>query len=122
MFDGALGWAIISSLLDMPEVADIDPFELRQFTINLDITFLNAALGDSFEARGSRESTVLHDACRRSSDWRDHPCHSQRYLACILATQSCHHPALTPLPQSTGDIHEKRHPSHWQRLGLLGRL
>jgi len=52
MFDGALGWAIISSLLAMPEAADIDPFELRQFTINLDITFLNAALGDSFEARG----------------------------------------------------------------------
>ena len=53
MFDGALGWAIISSLLDMPEAADIDPFELRQFTINLDITFLNAAMGDSFEARGN---------------------------------------------------------------------
>jgi len=52
MFDGALGWAIISSLLAMPEAADIDPFELRQFTINLDITFLNAAVGDSFEARG----------------------------------------------------------------------
>jgi acyl-coenzyme A thioesterase PaaI-like protein len=53
MFDGALGWAIISSLLAMPEASDIDPFELRQFTINLDITFLNAAMGDSFEARGN---------------------------------------------------------------------
>jgi len=53
MFDGALGWAIISSLLAMPEAADIDPFDLRQFTINLDITFLNAAMGDSFEARGN---------------------------------------------------------------------
>ena len=29
MFDGALGWAIISSLLAMPEALEIDPFELR---------------------------------------------------------------------------------------------
>jgi len=52
MFDGALGWAVISSLLAMPEAAEIDPFELRQFTINLDITYLNAAMGDRFEAHG----------------------------------------------------------------------
>jgi uncharacterized protein (TIGR00369 family) len=52
MFDGALGWAIISSLLAMPEALEIDPFELRQFTINLDITYLDAAMGDRFEAHG----------------------------------------------------------------------
>jgi len=52
MFDGALGWSIISSLLAMPEAQDIDPSELRQFTINLDITYLDAAIGDRFEAHG----------------------------------------------------------------------
>jgi uncharacterized protein (TIGR00369 family) len=52
MFDGALGWSIISSLLAMPEAVDIDPFELRQFTINLDITYLEASIGDRFEAHG----------------------------------------------------------------------
>ncbi|WP_114973430.1 PaaI family thioesterase [Rhodoferax ferrireducens] len=52
MFDGALGWAIISSLLAMPEALEIDPFELRQFTMNLDITYLDAAIGDRFEAHG----------------------------------------------------------------------
>jgi len=52
MFDGALGWSIISSLLAMPEAQDIDPFELRQFTINLDITYLEAAIGERFEAHG----------------------------------------------------------------------
>ena len=53
MFDGALGWAIISSLLAMPEALEIDPFELRQFTINLDITYLEASIGDRFEAHGT---------------------------------------------------------------------
>jgi uncharacterized protein (TIGR00369 family) len=52
MFDGALGWSIYSSLLAMPEAQDIDPSELRQFTINLDITYLDAAIGDRFEAHG----------------------------------------------------------------------
>jgi len=52
MFDGALGFAIISSLLAMPEALEIDPTELRQFTINLDITYLDAAFGDHFEAYG----------------------------------------------------------------------
>lgn len=52
MFDGALGWSIISSLLAMPEAQDIDPFELRQFTINLDITYLEASIGERFEAHG----------------------------------------------------------------------
>lgn len=52
MFDGALGWAITSSLLAMPEALEIDPFELRHFTINLDITYLDASMGDRFEAHG----------------------------------------------------------------------
>ncbi len=52
MFDGALGWAIISALLAMPEALEIDPFELRQFTISLDITYLDAAMGNRFEAHG----------------------------------------------------------------------
>lgn len=52
MFDGALGWAVISSLLAMPEARDIDPFDLRQFTISLDITYLEAAFGNRFEAHG----------------------------------------------------------------------
>jgi uncharacterized protein (TIGR00369 family) len=52
MFDGALGWAIISSLLAMPEAQDIDPNELHHFTLNLDITYLEASIGDRFEAHG----------------------------------------------------------------------
>ncbi len=52
MFDGALGWAIMSSLMALPEAQEINPSDLRQFTINLDITFLNAAMGSHFEAHG----------------------------------------------------------------------
>lgn len=52
MFDGALGCAIASSLLARPEMRDIDPSELRQSTINLDISYVEAASGDRFEARG----------------------------------------------------------------------
>ena len=53
MFDGALGWAIISSLLALPGAEDIDPNELSQFTLNLDITYLNAAIGERFEAHAN---------------------------------------------------------------------
>jgi uncharacterized protein (TIGR00369 family) len=52
MFDGALGCAIASSLLARPEMRDIDPRELRQSTINLDISYVEAASGAHFEARG----------------------------------------------------------------------
>lgn len=52
MFDGALGWAIMSALMDLPEAKEINPTDLRQFTINLDITFLDAAVGSRFEAHG----------------------------------------------------------------------
>ena len=52
MFDGALGCAIASGHLARPELAQIDPLKLRQSTINLDISYLEAATGASFEARG----------------------------------------------------------------------
>jgi len=53
MFDGALGWAIMSALMDLPEAqGNSNPSDLRQFTINLDITFLDAAMGSRFEAHG----------------------------------------------------------------------
>lgn len=52
MFDGALGCAIASSLLARPEMRGIDPQRLRQSTINLDISYVDAASGDHFQARG----------------------------------------------------------------------
>jgi uncharacterized protein (TIGR00369 family) len=52
MFDGALGCAIASSLLARPEMRGIDPQRLRQSTINLDITYVDAAAGARFEAHG----------------------------------------------------------------------
>ncbi len=52
MFDGALGCAIASSLLARPDIRGVDPRSLRQSTINLDITYIDAASGDRFEACG----------------------------------------------------------------------
>ena len=52
MFDGALGCAIASTLLARPEMLGVDPSQLRQSTINLDISYVEAASGDHFEARG----------------------------------------------------------------------
>jgi len=52
MFDGALGCAIASSLLARPEMRGIDPQRLRQSTINLDISYVDAASGEHFQARG----------------------------------------------------------------------
>lgn len=52
MFDGALGCAIASALLARPDIRGVDPRSLRQSTINLDISYLDAASGDRFEARG----------------------------------------------------------------------
>ncbi|WP_418319936.1 PaaI family thioesterase [Piscinibacter sakaiensis] len=52
MFDGALGCAIASALLERPEARSIDPTELRQSTINLDVTYIKAAVGGHFAAHG----------------------------------------------------------------------
>lgn len=52
MFDGALGFSVTSALLALPEASRIDPRELVAATVNLDITYLAAALGDRFEAYG----------------------------------------------------------------------
>jgi uncharacterized protein (TIGR00369 family) len=52
MFDGALGCAIASTSLARPEMLGVDPSQLRQSTINLDISYVEAASGDHFEAHG----------------------------------------------------------------------
>jgi len=52
MFDAALGCAIASANLARPEMRSIAPHELRQSTINLDITYVDAAAGSRFEAHG----------------------------------------------------------------------
>jgi len=52
MFDAALGCAIASANLARPEMRSIDPHELRQSTINLDISYVEAAAGPRFEAHG----------------------------------------------------------------------
>jgi uncharacterized protein (TIGR00369 family) len=52
MFDAALGCAIASANLARPEMRSIDPSELRQSTINLDISYVDAAVGASFQAHG----------------------------------------------------------------------
>lgn len=52
MFDAALGCAIASANLARPEMRTADPRELRQSTINLDISYLKAATGPAFEAHG----------------------------------------------------------------------
>jgi|TARA_Y100001972_G_scaffold117172_1_gene155881 uncharacterized protein (TIGR00369 family) len=52
MFDAALGCAIASANLARPEMRSIAPHELRQSTINLDITYVDAATGPRFEAHG----------------------------------------------------------------------
>jgi acyl-coenzyme A thioesterase PaaI-like protein len=50
MFDAALGCAIASANLARPEMRTADPRELRQSTINLDISYVQAAAGPAFEA------------------------------------------------------------------------
>lgn len=52
MCDGALGYSIISGLLALPEAQEVDARELRTFTITLTLTYIDAARGDRFEARG----------------------------------------------------------------------
>ncbi|MDP3293911.1 MAG: PaaI family thioesterase [Nevskia sp.] len=52
MFDGALGWAIVSAQIPRAEAAGANLADYRQVTMNLDVTFLEAALGNRFEAHG----------------------------------------------------------------------
>lgn len=52
MCDLALGYSIISALLAMPQAREVDVRELRSFTITLTMTYLDAATGERFEARG----------------------------------------------------------------------
>ena len=76
MFDGALGCAIASSLLARPEMRGIDPQRLRQSTINLDISYVDAASGDHCEARGKvvRASRNIAFAEGELLDARGHTC------------------------------------------------
>ena len=76
MFDGALGCAIASSLLARPEMRGIDPQRLRQSTINLDISYVDAAGGDHFQARGKvvRASRNIAFAEGELLDARGHTC------------------------------------------------
>jgi acyl-coenzyme A thioesterase PaaI-like protein len=72
MFDGALGFSITSALLALPDARRIDLARLRQFTINLDITYLDAARGASFEAHGKAvrvsRSTAFAEGWLRDAD------------------------------------------------------
>ncbi len=52
MFDGALGYAIVSAQLPRAQAEGVDLAEYRQVTMNLDVSFLEAALGNRFEAHG----------------------------------------------------------------------
>ena len=52
MFDGSLGFAIISAQMPRLEAAGVDIGRYAQVTMNLDITFLEAALGARFESHG----------------------------------------------------------------------
>lgn len=52
MCDGALGYSIISALLDTPQARAIDARELRSFTITLTMNYLDVARGERFEAQG----------------------------------------------------------------------
>ena len=52
MFDGALGYAIVSAQLPRLLAAGLSPATYSQVTMNLDITYLAAAQGESFRAVG----------------------------------------------------------------------
>lgn len=52
MFDGALGGACAVAALERYEVAEADYDRFGQVTVTLTINYLEAARGDSFEARG----------------------------------------------------------------------
>lgn len=50
MFDGALGYAVISALRAKPEARTVDLTQVRHFTMGLNISYLEPALGDRFAA------------------------------------------------------------------------
>lgn len=52
MFDGSLGWAIVSAQLPRLQAAGVDVARYTQVTMNLDVTFLEAAMGNRFESHG----------------------------------------------------------------------
>ncbi|MDT0496415.1 PaaI family thioesterase [Algiphilus sp. W345] len=52
MFDGALGYAIVSAQMPQLRAAGADLAGYSQVTINLDITYLTAARGSAFKAAG----------------------------------------------------------------------
>ncbi len=52
MFDGALGYAIVSAQLPALEAAGLSLASYSQVTMNLDITYLAAAQGERFKAIG----------------------------------------------------------------------
>ena len=52
MFDGALGYAIVSAQLPLLQAAGLSLAAYSQVTINLDITYLAAARGEQFMAIG----------------------------------------------------------------------
>ena len=52
MFDGALGAAVASAALHRLDGQGLDPTGFGQVTITLNISYLRAARGDRFEARG----------------------------------------------------------------------
>jgi uncharacterized protein (TIGR00369 family) len=52
MFDGALGYAIVSAQMPQLQAAGVDLSAYSQVTINLDITYLTAARGSAFKAVG----------------------------------------------------------------------
>ena len=53
MFDGAMGGAIASAVLDRFGGPGFDLTRFRMATISLTINYLSAALGDRFEAQGT---------------------------------------------------------------------
>jgi len=70
MFDAALGCAIASANLARPEMREGNPGGLRQSTINLDITYVDAAAGARFEAHG-RVVRVGRSVAFAEGDLRD---------------------------------------------------
>ena len=52
MFDGALGYAIVSAQLPVLEAASLPLADYSQVTMNLDITYLAPAQGEQFKAVG----------------------------------------------------------------------
>jgi acyl-coenzyme A thioesterase PaaI-like protein len=123
MFDGALGCAIASSLLARPEMRGIDPQRLRQSTINLDISYVDAARRPLPGPRQGRARQPQHRLRRRRAARcpGPHLRHGQGHLAHLLAARRRTGPTLRTNRTYGDEPHEQRHPSHRLRLRLLGR-